>query len=562
MDLEPVTTRIVSKSISCCKRFPLKNVLKSIGSVEHWLNELAIEVIDRLEQELQENNRRAKQVTVSYAQEIGNKTVSGSKTFPISCYKQNTIFRNAFDIVKRNLVIKSDGSLIVNYLGLNASSFQENKKNTIVDLLKNVGKTQEQCRKPLNDVSTEPLDNVQVKIGFYESSDSSGDETSQKGRKKLEFSENIAQDNVSHNLENKIILKSSNSCSSRSCVSKVELDGCNSCISIPNFDNSCISNGGSYVDGGNSCTRNPDNDNLYKINNSSIDSSCVGNSDLGNDSAVNLSGNSLTIHRSCGNSYTYEKNGGNTDGNGKSVTDSGNLYPYASNLVNEVGNSCIKIANSCTNDSNTSSLKEQYARSFFVNYFSNLTSKKEEIETRNRLLEEMRKTLSVISPEEDDADDLALVQRNECTCAECGEVVSVCDQVSHEDYHFARKLEIKETKIDKAVEKKELELSPKNKVKSSRAKIKKKSLERQNQQITSYLGKIQDLDDSNSELCGECRKRVRFEEFDNHSDYHVAKRLHVELNSDFKNQEAASRKRGNKNGLKTSRDITSFFKKT
>lgn len=137
--MEPVKTRIISKSISCCKRFPNKYILTALGSVEHWLNELAIEITDRLEQELAENNRRAKQITVSFAQEIDGTTISSSKTFALTCYKQEKIFRDAFDIVKKHLSIKPDGSLIVNFLGLCAGNFTEIKKGNIVDLLKNVG---------------------------------------------------------------------------------------------------------------------------------------------------------------------------------------------------------------------------------------------------------------------------------------------------------------------------------------------------------------------------------------------------------------------------------------
>lgn len=51
---DPVEARLIPKSIGCCKRFPGKTALKTRQEIEHWINELAVEVADRLTQDYEE----------------------------------------------------------------------------------------------------------------------------------------------------------------------------------------------------------------------------------------------------------------------------------------------------------------------------------------------------------------------------------------------------------------------------------------------------------------------------------------------------------------------------
>lgn len=52
IDLDPVTPRLVSKSLGCCKNFPGKTALSTKADVTHWLSELAAEVAERLDEDI------------------------------------------------------------------------------------------------------------------------------------------------------------------------------------------------------------------------------------------------------------------------------------------------------------------------------------------------------------------------------------------------------------------------------------------------------------------------------------------------------------------------------
>jgi DNA polymerase eta len=54
IDNDPVESRLIPKSIGCCKRFPGKTALKTRQEIEHWINELAVEVADRLKKDYEE----------------------------------------------------------------------------------------------------------------------------------------------------------------------------------------------------------------------------------------------------------------------------------------------------------------------------------------------------------------------------------------------------------------------------------------------------------------------------------------------------------------------------
>ncbi|CAH1179530.1 unnamed protein product [Phaedon cochleariae] len=130
IDLEPVKTRVVSNSIGCCKRFPGKNCLVSPGSVERWINEIATEVSERLERDMEENNRKAKQLVFSLTQTIDEKLVSSSKTLNLNSYEQSKIARDFLQIVNKNCR-KSNGNYNnITFLGLSAGNFQNIKNNS------------------------------------------------------------------------------------------------------------------------------------------------------------------------------------------------------------------------------------------------------------------------------------------------------------------------------------------------------------------------------------------------------------------------------------------------
>lgn len=143
IDLENVTPRLVSKSIGCCKKFPGRNAILAITTLNHWLTELAKEISDRLEEDELENSRRPKQMVVSYIQTINNVDVSSSRTVNLTTTDVEKIVADALDVLKRNTdkFFKSSDGMVLNnaikFLGFNVGKFESTeakKGNTIQNM--------------------------------------------------------------------------------------------------------------------------------------------------------------------------------------------------------------------------------------------------------------------------------------------------------------------------------------------------------------------------------------------------------------------------------------------
>ncbi|KAF5282261.1 hypothetical protein FQR65_LT14393 [Abscondita terminalis] len=136
IDLEPVKTRLVSKSIGCCKTFPGRNALLTSESIIHWVRELAEEISDRLQKDFEENNRKAKQITIVFSQENNGKDVSSSRVHALSSHEVDRIAHDTFEVVKKNCM-RPNGTFCVKYLGIHASKFEECRKvNAITSFFK------------------------------------------------------------------------------------------------------------------------------------------------------------------------------------------------------------------------------------------------------------------------------------------------------------------------------------------------------------------------------------------------------------------------------------------
>lgn len=146
IDLEPVTQKYTSKSIGCCKKFPGRGAIRTVGLLNHWLAELATEVHDRLEKDRQVNNRRAQLLTVSYMQALNGEDVSSSRSIPLEAYDQKRIATDAFECLKRNteqfLCPGDEGNLnnAIKFLGLSVGKFEKISKdrNRIQEMFKQV----------------------------------------------------------------------------------------------------------------------------------------------------------------------------------------------------------------------------------------------------------------------------------------------------------------------------------------------------------------------------------------------------------------------------------------
>ena len=80
IDHEPVTVRLIPKSIGCSKNFPGKTALATKKNVEHWMRELTSELVVRLTED-QENVCRCS-VFVKFRLDMENiMKISNSETF-------------------------------------------------------------------------------------------------------------------------------------------------------------------------------------------------------------------------------------------------------------------------------------------------------------------------------------------------------------------------------------------------------------------------------------------------------------------------------------------------
>lgn len=163
IDLEPITPHVVSKSIACCKKFPGRNALTTVGELKKWLHEIAGDMAKRIEDDQAENNRRPKRMTVNFMQFINNAEVSSSRTVNMTTYDEDSIVNNMLDILKKNTAkfLKSNGGDEMNnpirFLGLTVGKFEDlNSKrgNSIQNLFI---RTTKQLKKEVAGSSTSEL---------------------------------------------------------------------------------------------------------------------------------------------------------------------------------------------------------------------------------------------------------------------------------------------------------------------------------------------------------------------------------------------------------------------
>lgn len=118
------------------------------------------------------------------------------------------------------------------------------------------------------------------------------------------------------------------------------------------------------------------------------------------------------------------------------------------------------------------------------------------------------------------------VTPNEEFCAECKKLILTKEMPSHKDYHFALKLCQDETTIRTPYNDKLLKKEVKSKTKQKLTKRKQENYVK----LTTFLRNTDVPEDEPSETCRECTKKISVREMKSHLDYHVAKKLHQELN--------------------------------
>lgn len=145
IDLEAVTPRLMPKSISCSKMFPRTNAIADMSSLSHWLHEIAKDVVERVEEDEFENNRRPKQIVISFTQHINNSDISSSRTVNFTINDEEKIVNDAIEVIKRSTskFLKSDDSTALNnpikFLGFNVCKFEHldtKRGKTIEDMFR------------------------------------------------------------------------------------------------------------------------------------------------------------------------------------------------------------------------------------------------------------------------------------------------------------------------------------------------------------------------------------------------------------------------------------------
>ncbi|KAG7462902.1 hypothetical protein MATL_G00189640 [Megalops atlanticus] len=100
IEFEPVKPRQLPKSIGCSKNFPGRTALATKEQVQYWLNQLALELEERLTKDREMNGRVAKQLTVGVRQMGDHRASSFSRCCALSRYEATKISADSFSIIK------------------------------------------------------------------------------------------------------------------------------------------------------------------------------------------------------------------------------------------------------------------------------------------------------------------------------------------------------------------------------------------------------------------------------------------------------------------------------
>ncbi|XP_057323568.1 DNA polymerase eta-like [Microplitis mediator] len=103
IDHEQVTPRLICKSIGASKNFSIKQAITDLDTLKQWVDSLTDDVCGRLEQDYEENHRRASNLTISYQCHQAGKNISQSRTLPLAGYNPERIASQAFSIISKSI---------------------------------------------------------------------------------------------------------------------------------------------------------------------------------------------------------------------------------------------------------------------------------------------------------------------------------------------------------------------------------------------------------------------------------------------------------------------------
>ncbi|KAJ1530973.1 hypothetical protein ONE63_005809 [Megalurothrips usitatus] len=147
IDHEPVTVRLIPKSIGCSKNFPGRTALALQKNVDYWMLQLTTELVVRLSEDQAKNKRRAQHLTVSVSQDAEDGTLgSVTRSGPLPCYDVDRIVALALQLIsKTNVAHPSTGTWDppIKNISLSAGKFTGDcmsQKSSIQSFFKQVSK--------------------------------------------------------------------------------------------------------------------------------------------------------------------------------------------------------------------------------------------------------------------------------------------------------------------------------------------------------------------------------------------------------------------------------------
>ncbi|VEN42405.1 unnamed protein product [Callosobruchus maculatus] len=444
IDNEPVTLRLVSKSIGCCKKFPGRTALTTTDDIEHWTSELASELSERLVKDQEENNRRGKQIVVSFAQN----DIHSSRTVPLNSYEHNKIAQCALAVINKYCQ-KPDQSYNVTFLGMSVGNFQEiNQKSSITNFLMNMSKRKSlEAEKSDNNVhSTEVLSTNIVPQEYSERDE----------EKCTELDECVEED-------------TSNLSVYSATTEEMEMDT----EDLIYYEDICPK---------------------------SVSSEPIQSSVVSSQSSEELENSRKTSLQSFFVKYF--------DGATNQTEEDEEHVQHQQSEETEISS---EHCPECDQDVPINERKSHLDYHFAMRVMDSerRAHEKQKIEVP----EVGQSMLSFCQPSN-------LNEENSVVCDVCDKKVRLEIFGHHMDFHEAKTITKQETPPNK----------PSKSTTKKQAIKKRKSIEKL-KPISSFLLAPEPLDETNSEICLECNKRIKLSDVSSHSDYHVAKKLHEEMNS-------------------------------
>ncbi|KAK9881571.1 hypothetical protein WA026_016446 [Henosepilachna vigintioctopunctata] len=536
IDKEPVQIKLIPKSIGCCKRFPGRTALCKPEEVEHWIKELSCEISERLEEDLKENNRNGRLMTVSFAQEMNQAEVSNTRAIPLRSYEVDKIIQSAVEVLRKNCQ-KPNGNYHVTFLGLSVGNFESIKNVRRIETYfgkPKKGETLEENVKPEEYSALKSdcaIDLPSNEKNYNESVFSKSEpEDSNKRRSIVHYLNSMKETKksefgTSQKFENESTEISAFNCNLKESEYKLELN---------------IEETSNYSDNTIPLDENPSD--LIFYDDGFRSEGCSSFSDLSADKTFKLRRIS-----------TENENHSNT-------TDS--QFEVESNA--SITSNSFDEKEICLDSTSPVFGKTDQDRGFFVNYYERPVKRDFDTSKIFREIEESESDTNDDSMETkmDIITDNSIKSGQNAyelseTCSECGDRIPITEILSHQDYHFALKI----SKENSPYKKRKVETVLKN----EKLPRKRKAEPLMKNSIVSFFKKEELDPDEPTELCLECNKRIKLTDFENHTDYHAARKLHLELNkpevsdrNQIKKCNEITKERGKQ---KSSPNILLFFKK-